>query len=445
MGVRLSIARARLSERLTLDLGPFGAPLATAGVATARGLASLGRPESAFRILMKLHAAAISDATDRRIVGLVREALASERAGRATGLGAIMDHAIQDAVNRFRTGERPHPSRLIGTRLLVAKTSRAGERGVLVVDYNFMFPLLAGLFNLQAIADRYFIVLEPGWNGCLCPEVLLFNRLNGPIFVETIEPRDRDLLNDLGAPFEPAYPLSTNWWVDHRLAQPVKSTKRDIDVTMIAAWARFKRHWRFFGALAALRRRGHRLKVALVGYPGGMTQADILAEARYFGVADQLEVFERIRLPEVFHVLSRSKIHVIWSRREGSNRAIIEAMLADVPTIVREGFNYGHPYAHVNAHTGRFVPEAMLADAMLEMIERRDEYQPRQWLLEHMTCERAAARLDDVVRQRAVALGEAWTDHLVVKTSNLDGQEYWEPADRARFAADYAWLESQVR
>ena len=64
-------------------------------------------------------------------------------------------------------------------------------------------------------------------------------------------------------------------------------------------------------------------------------------------------------------LLARSKIHVLWSRRECANRAIIEAMLADVPVIVREGLTFGYPYPYINEHTGRFVPERDLGDAML--------------------------------------------------------------------------------
>jgi hypothetical protein len=36
-------------------------------------------------------------------------------------------------------------------------------------------------------------------------------------------------------------------------------------------------HWRFFRILSNLKRRGHRLKVALVGYQNDKTGADILA------------------------------------------------------------------------------------------------------------------------------------------------------------------------
>ena len=52
-------------------------------------------------------------------------------------------------------------------------------------------------------------------------------------------------------------------------------------------------------------------------------------------------------------------------------RAIIEAMMADVPVIVREGLTFGYRYPYINEHTGRFVPEGGLADAILETIDTR--------------------------------------------------------------------------
>jgi len=445
MSIGWSTVKAAAAEHLALDLGPLGTPLALTAVAGIRVLERAGREPLAFRALMKTHAAALSSGVDRTIVRMLKRALAAERAGTATGLGQLFDQTIDEAVREFKSSAKPRATRLIGTRILAVKPSRPGERGILIVDYNFVFPLLAGLFDLDAIADRYFIVLEPGWNGFAAPEILLFSRLRGPVFVETIEPRDRDLLTEFGAPFEPAFPLAANWWVDHRLIQPNLNVDRDIDVVMIAAWASYKRHWRFFKALGTLRRRGHRLKVALVGYAGDKSQAEVLDQARYFGVGDQIEMFDSIPLQQVSTLLSRSKLHVLWSRREGSNRAIIEAMLADVPTIVRAGFNYGHPYAHINSQTGRFVREADLADAILEMLDTRAQFSPRQWVLDHMTCQGATVRLEETVRARALAMGEPWTQGLAVKTSNLDGQEYWDRADRERFTGDYDWLASQIR
>jgi len=214
---------------------------------------------------------------------------------------------------------------------------------------------------------------------------------------------------------------------------------------MVASWADWKRHWRLFKALAQLRKRGHRLKMVLVGYEMGRTRGDIEALAEYFGIRDQVETFERISQDEVWKLLTRSKVHVLWSRREGSNRAIIEAMLADVPVIVRDGLNFGFRYPHVNEQTGRFVQEHELGDTILEMIAARRSYSPRDWMVRHMTCQKATQILEEHLRAAAQAAGEPWSGGLVVKTSALDAQQYLDPADRGRFVGDYQFLKSALR
>jgi glycosyltransferase involved in cell wall biosynthesis len=391
-------------------------------------------------MLMRLHSAAWSPSVDARILDAIRSADRRERDGHPTGLWALYYQTAADAARKFQAGPNPDPARLIGSRILVVKSARPPERGAIVVDYSYVFPTLAGMFDLRAISERYAIVLEPSWAGVCTPEILLYGRLERPAFVETIEPRDHALLGRLETNLS-VVPVAANWWVDHRM-RPPQSGPRDIDIAMVAAWGDIKRHWRVFRALADLRRRGHRLKVALVGYRYGRTREDIEAIASYFGVRDQIETHERITQEEVSALLWQSKIHVLWSRRECANRAIIEAMLADVPVIVREGMTFGFHYPYINDQTGCFVPEADLADAMLEMIATRDRYSPRDWVLANMTCEQATATLERHLRDRAIADGEPWTEGLVAKTSTLDTQRYWNPADRVRFDADYQFLES---
>ncbi len=235
----------------------------------------------------------------------------------------------------------------------------------------------------------------------LTPEIMLYTRLDRPVFVETIEPRDRAVLERLGTNLQ-VVPVAANWWADHR-GQPARGVERDIDVAMVAAWADIKRHWRVFRALADLRLRGHKLRVALVGYKYDRTREEIEALASYFGVRDQIQTHERISQDEVTALLWRSKIHVLWSRRECANRAIVEAMLADVPVIVRDGMTFGFRYPYINEQTGRFVHEDGLADAMLEMIQTRNAYRPRDWVLANMTCEQATTAVETRLRDAALA------------------------------------------
>jgi glycosyltransferase involved in cell wall biosynthesis len=446
MSARVSILKAATREHLTHDLGLLREPVARSVYAAATLLLATSSPSNqarGFALLMRLHSGAFSASVDRMIVAQIRDAMTRERQGQSTGLLGSYDRAISLSVEAFNLAANPNPMRLIGSRILVVKSSRPRERGVLVVDYSYVFPLLAGLFDLPAIADRYTIVLEPSWAGSCTPEILLYSSLPNNVFVETIEPRDRDLLATLDLNLK-AVPIAANWWVDPRSA-PQPHAKRDIDVIMVAAWADIKRHWRVFKILSRLRKRGHRLKVALVGYQYDRTKRDIEALADHFGIRDQVETFERISQEDVSRLLMRSKVHVLWSRRECANRAIVEAMMADVPVIVREGLTFGFKYPYINDQTGRFVREGELGDAILEMITNRNQYAPREWVLRNMTCEKATAILEEHLRLRALAAGEPWSEGVTIKTSALDTQRYWQPADRERFATDYRFLESAVR
>ena len=446
MNAGRQILKARAREFLAHDLGAVGGVFANAARWSAYALSrlpSLRARSRAATIMMRLHSGAFSSNVDAGVVDWIREASVMERRGTKTGLWASYDDAIESGRQAFLSGARPDPRRLIGSRMLVTKSARTGERGVLVVDYQYVFPLLAGFFDAAAIAERYDIVLEPSWAGSCTPEILLYSRLDRAVFVQTLEPRDLAFLDAVQTNLQ-TIPLAANWWADPRHAAP-PGTVRDIDVAIVAAWADIKRHWRIFRALAELKARGRRLKVALAGYKYDRTREDIEAQAAYFGVRDQIETYERISQEEVAALLGRSKIHVLWSRRECANRAIIEAMMADVPVIVRKGLTFGHPYAYINEHTGRFVSEDDLADAMVEMIDTRERYSPREWVLQNMTCVHATRILQDSLQAARKARGEAWDGDLVIKASTLDTQRYYNPDDKRRFEADYAFLESSIR
>jgi glycosyltransferase involved in cell wall biosynthesis len=375
----------------------------------------------------------------------LRRGQALARAGTSADLWSFYDAHIRHSLQR--PDAQPilrNPLALLGYRVLVIKSARERERGVIVTDYSYIFPLFAALFDIDAIARRYHIVLEPSWRGVCTPDVLAYSRFDFPVFVESIEPRDVAFINGLDTNLS-TVPVAANWWIDHRLITPMPDVARDIDVIVVAAWSAVKRHWRLFRVLARLRKRGRRLRVALVGYPTDKTMADIQEEARYFGVADQIDFFERVALQDVARLFARSKVHVLWSRKEGANRAVIESLFADVPVVVRRGLSYGYEYPYINEQTGTFAGEEDLGDVLLDIIENRQRYRPREWAMNNMTCQRATAILEDAVRARALKSGEPWTTGLTVKTSRLETQGYWNPKDQAKFEPDYAFVKQQLR
>ena len=115
------------------------------------------------------------------------------------------------------------------------------------------------------------------------------------------------------------------------------------------------------------------MKVALAGYPGEYTQDEILQQARYYGVAEQIEMYERLSPEEVNLLYNRAKVNLLWSRKEGFNRAIIEGMLAGVPCIIRDQFNYGYHYSYINPQTGCFVGSGPLPERLSWFVANHEQ------------------------------------------------------------------------
>jgi glycosyltransferase involved in cell wall biosynthesis len=408
------------------------------GLAVATVLRLARRRSEALRIETSLHRNAFFEPVDRVIEARVRDAI-------GPGGGKLEGYLENLQPQPATAGFFKDPTRLLGHRILALKSPAAGEKGVLILDYSFVLSLFAKFFDVERIAERYHLVLEPSWSGSCDRDVLAFAGNAFPVFVQNNEPRDIAFIERLGSNLV-SVAIAANWWVDHRVFRPLPGVHKDADVLVNSAWARFKRHDALFAALARLRKRGERLKVLLVGYPMDLTREDIFQLAKLHGVSDQVELFERLKPTDVNGLLNRAKVNVIWSRREGSNRAIIEGFAAGVPGILRSGFNYGYHHPYINSATGSYATDRNLPDRLLEMVKAHERYDPRSWILESMSPQVATRHVDEAIARHAAQVGEKWTTgRLAVKVTSLDSMTYWDETERARFAPDHDFVRSALR
>ena len=430
---------ARFREYLEFDSRIAKASAGYVGTVAGIALFTLGAKQTGLAILMKIHRSAVStDATSwvERFLGLSKH---DPRRG-----GTRLARCLEQIRGSSAPTESEFPRRLLGTRWLVVKSPRDQERGMLILDYSYTFPIFARHFDLARVASRYDIVLEPSWSGYCDLDILSYSKFDFPVFVESAEPRDTDLISRMRSNLVPV-PLAANWWVDHRVMRPLPDVSKDIDLIYVAAWARYKRHDQLLNALSRLKRRGEQFRVLLAGYPRDMTKDDIFALVKAFSLQSVVEIHEKLTPEQVNLALNRSKASILWSRREGFNRAIIESLFAGTPCILRSGFNYGHTYSFVNPRTGVLSTEAGLPDTLNQMRDTYQNYAPREWAMENMTCQLATRILGATIRRVAERRGDAWTAEPVVKVGFLNWSSYWDPADRDRFAADYDYLRDSVR
>jgi glycosyltransferase involved in cell wall biosynthesis len=437
--VGLELLKVRAIEYLTHDSWTFKTAAGIAGYAAAVGLGLSGRPSKQIELLCRLHRSNFFGPTN---------ALAMMQLRRAADGDPVYSPILSDHIRNFPRSAGTanfidRPQLLIGLPTIVLKSPRGRDKGVLVAHYNHIFPLLARSLDLERVAERYHIVLEPSWRGYAELDILSYARYKFPVFVQSVEPRDSAVLTGLGSQLIPV-PTSANSWVDHRVWRPLP-VEKEYDVAMVAVWSSYKRHAPFFAALSRLRRSGHRLRVLLLGGNREWTRERILDQARYYGVGDQVHIPDGLPYDEVNATINKAKVHVLWSRTEGVNRAIIECMFAGLPSIVREGFNYGHRYPYVNSETGAFASERTLPSTLLEMVERSGDMRPRDWAMAHISPQRSTQLLAETIGNWSAAHGESWTPDLAVKVTRLNLLKYWDDNDKAAFEPDYEFLRDCIR
>jgi glycosyltransferase involved in cell wall biosynthesis len=442
IAIGLALFQAEVREYLAFDCRPVR-PLAGAlGLLVAWILGRVGRARQAFLLLCKLHRADYLNAANQRAEEAARRSAADHGNGPLPRLYA--DYIAQ-------LGPTPTTARffkdcrnLLGSLAIVVKSPADGEKGVIVVLYSHALPLFVKFFDIDRIAANYHIVIEPSWSGFCNLDVLSYSRFTFPVFVQASEPRDVEFIRRCRCNLVPV-PVSNNWWVDQRVFRPLTDVSKDVDVVMVSSWAGWKRHRRLFAALRTLRRRGVTPTALLVGYAAGLSKRDVYRQAQFYGVSDQIEMLDNVSPDEVNQHLNRARVNLLWSRKEGSNRSIVEGMLAGVPCVIRHGFNYGYQYPYINPETGTFSSELELPDVLARMIATYDRFRPREWVLKNMSCQRATEILSQAIGETMAARGEPWSGQLAVKVNTLNGLRYWDPEDARRFEPDYEFLRSAVR
>ena len=220
------------------------------------------------------------------------------------------------------------------------------------------------------------------------------------------------------------------------MSRPAAS--KQYDLVMVANWAPHKRHALLFRALQEIRDRD--LRVLLVGFPWASRTADDIRREAAASPNERvhLEIVESIPHAELAKLLRQCKVFVFLSKKEGDNKALVEAMFADVPAIVYDR-TIGGAGSRVNAATGMFASEQELASKIRYMLDHHDEFCAASLgARAHRKCS-GYRLLNDALHDAATSTGGVYANSIVEKT-NAPNLAYKNSADRARFQADYDFI-----
>jgi len=321
--------------------------------------------------------------------------------------------------------------------LIVLKSATDDEKGVILLKYARTFSAVAALLDLPKLMRRYTFVLEPCWAGYCDPAILMYVARGNPVLVQCFTAEDYAFIEHIGAPLVPLHQGPADW-VDADVFQPPPPGAKRYDLVMVANWAQHKRHALLFEALAQIRDRD--VRVLLCGFAWGERTADDIRReaASMSNPRVSVEIREKVPQGELAGLVGSASVFLFLSRKEGDNKALVEAMFAGVPAIVYDA-TIGGARSRINPQTGVLASDAELAQKIRYMLEHHGEFTPRAWALEHTGAEVATAELDAALRVAVEGAGGRYT-HGIVRKVNAPNLAYKNPAQRESFREDYEFV-----
>ena len=320
---------------------------------------------------------------------------------------------------------------------LKAYNPNTGEKGVLILTYNYLFQAFHAIFRSTELSRFYWMVLEPSYYRFEDPGYSLFREWQ--VLLQAGNPVTIEAFQALGSPFH-FIALTSSDWTDSDFFCPLPDQKKIYDLIYVANWAKYKQHELLFDALTKIRRP---LRVALVGFRWERTRQQIESLIKKHGLDGRFEIFENVSPSEVNRLLNQSRVNLLLSRLEAGNRALYEAMFANLPSIAYrhcEGLNC----ASINDQTGILADETDLSDAIVSALDRLDTFSPRAWALENTGYHRSTRIMNERLREISLGQREPWETDIVAKV-NRPEFKYKNPQDASRFTPVLDHLRQFVR
>jgi glycosyltransferase involved in cell wall biosynthesis len=378
-------------------------------------------PSAAFSSALRAHYLLMRtgcyDASSSKLYARIERSIATALAGRLDRLGIVRARS-----KRPRVDDPDFIDTLSRTGLVLKAPRRSGarvtEKGVLLLANNERARSFAERVDMPALLENYTLVLETSWAGYANRDILYFTQF-APHRVAVMETdyRDRRFLESLGANLYPVT-MGTSDWIDPDIFRPLAGVEKAFDAVMVARWSVIKRHDALFRAVRSLKDPSYRL--ALIGRRLAISAEGpaIRSLLDHYGIAAHVTIFEELDQDGVNLVLNQSKLNVLLSRHEGSNRSLFEGFFAGVPGLALEN-NVGIPKEYFTPETGRLVAEHEFAAALSYFRAHWHEFAPHAWAHRNIAPDVTTAKLNALLRTWAREDGEEWTSNTVAKCTRL--------------------------
>ena len=309
-------------------------------------------------------------------------------------------------------------------------------KGVLAIKFTKTFSYYLRNVDIESLENYFTLVLEPSWSGYADPDILGFIGRSKNIVVQASELEDRVLLNCFPETFT-GVSFGASDWVDYRLFDDLK-TEKIYDSIYIANTNPIKRVKRYLEAIAKIVEGGNKKYIGcLVCASWGGAEALVRELIESYRLNDNLVVRFSLARADVVGYINQSKVNVLLSYKEGSNKSLFEAMFCNTPVICLAE-NIGVNKTYINEYTGLLIPDSLFECSLLWISENYARFNPRSWALANIAPTVTTKKLENIIYGSAASAVHA---PLYVKTNNPEYSYFNFPTvSVASYSERLLWL-----
>lgn len=271
-------------------------------------------------------------------------------------------------------------------------------KGVMVITFTRTSTYFLNQDWFARLDQLFVFVLEPSWAGYADPEILAFLSRSSQCLVEATEIKDRVFLNTL-YPNNIALSFGASNWIDPNKFKPTDATKI-YDSIYVANLNPVKRIYRYVDAVKNIVMNYDKsFKACLVCVSWGGQKGFIEKYIDQTGMSNNIVLFGGLEQRVLIEKLNESKVNILLTYKEGSNRALFESLFVNIPVICLSE-NIGVNKSYINEFTGLLIPDSYLEEALVEMKSNWNKYSPRNWAIQNITPLTTTAMLSQVLQSK---------------------------------------------
>ncbi len=304
-------------------------------------------------------------------------------------------------------------SRTIIIKYPVIKGNEIKSKGILIITFTSTFGFYLREVNIELLSKHFHVVLEPSWSGYLDADIVgWMHKTSENIYVQATELQDRILLNELRTNLKPVS-FGASDWVDFKQFRP-ENEEKIYDSVYVANTNPIKRIVRYLKAIKNISQKIPDYRGCLICAGWGNSSTDQIKNlATEMGIESNIDMMFSLRKEQMRTVLSKSKINLLLSFKEGSNRSMYESIFVDVPVICLAE-NIGTNKSYINEYTGMLVSDSALEDTLIDMRKTWRQFSPREWALDNISPIQTTVKLLRIIGNHEQVDTSQWQPQIKV-------------------------------